>query len=219
MAEPLRLEQIVPLGGRRQLVGLEVTRVVHDAVARERLALVEALRVVDGVAADLGRDLGVVALGRGRQQLVAFEDLEGIGRARPHHVRTLARGQFADVGDRGHRVLVEDLELDAGVGLLEGGLVSGGQFLGEGGDHGDRAGQGGAGSQHCRCSERGEDELLHGISWTRGLIAACGDTSKQNPLGSPGKHRQRDQPLRRVIRQMHQRRRGRKRPGETVECE
>jgi hypothetical protein len=43
------------------------------------------------------------------------QHLEGIGRRGPDHVGPLAGGQFAHVGDALHGVLVEDLDLDAGL--------------------------------------------------------------------------------------------------------
>ena len=79
MAEPFTLQQIVPILRRGELVGLQIARVVHDAVARKRLTLVEALRIVDRIVADLCRDRLVVDVGCATSKLSRFSTSNASG--------------------------------------------------------------------------------------------------------------------------------------------
>ncbi|MNT33152.1 hypothetical protein D3C72_1690640 [compost metagenome] len=164
MAKPLRRQQVLPFHRRGNLVRRDVARVVDDAVAGERLAQVHAAGIVDGVVADLVGHVLVRHVGRLGQQLVAAQHLEGVGRAGPEHFGSLARRRLAHEGNAGHRVLVQDLQRDAGVGLFKRGLVSLGQVLGERRDHRDGAGQGGrrADGQQRPC--KGCAHCVHGLS-------------------------------------------------------
>ena len=163
VAEVLGPRQIAPLLGRRQLVRLQVARVPHDSVAGQRLAVVQALRVVERVVADLGGRGRIARLGRSGQQLVARQHLEGIRGAGPHDVGPLALGQLAHIGHGGRGVLVQDLYLDPRIGRLEGLLVGRGQLLGKRGQHRHRAGLGrhGGAPQSCGHGGRQPSALLH----------------------------------------------------------
>jgi hypothetical protein len=140
VAEVHGLHEVGPLRRRRQLVGGEVARVPHQAVAGERLAEIEAVGVVDRVVAHLRRRRLVDEVGHRLEQLLSREHLEGIGRRGPEDVGPLAGRQLANVGDALDRVLVQDLELDGRVRLLERRLVGLRQLLRKRGDDGDGAG-------------------------------------------------------------------------------
>ena len=185
MAEVLGPRQIAPLLGRRQLVRLQVARVPHDSVACQRLAVVQALRVVERVVADLGGRGRIARLGRGGQQLVARQHLEGIGRAGPHDVGTLALGQLAHIGHGSRGVLVQDLDLDPRIGRLEGLLVGRGQLLGKRGQHRHRAGLGrhGGAPQSCGHGGRQPSALLHRC--LLGLL--CGQSATHCRQRRPGR--------------------------------
>ncbi len=140
VAEILRLRQVGPFARRGQLVRREVARVPHDPVAGQRLAVVHAFGIVDRIAADLGRhgrigDIGLL------QQLGRRQHLEGVRRRSPENLRPAAGRLFADEGDAGGGVLVEDFQLVVRVLGLERLLVRGGQFLRKRRDDGHRLGR------------------------------------------------------------------------------
>ena len=117
--------QIGPGLRHRQLLGLDVAGVPHDAVARRGKALVIALGVVDREGAHLlgnALDLDLVLL----QQAVPLEHLEGVGRGGPEHVGPVVPGGLLQILDAGRRTLPQHLDLDPGVLFLEGGLDGGG---------------------------------------------------------------------------------------------
>ena len=115
------LGQVRPGLRHRQLLGLEVAGVPHDAVAGSGEPLVVALGIVDGERSHLlgyALDLDLVLL----QQPVSLQHLEGVGGGGPEHVGPVVAGGLLQVLDAGRRFLPQHLDLDAGVFLLEGRL-------------------------------------------------------------------------------------------------
>ena len=149
MVEVGRLGEVLPVLRRRQLVGLHVALVPHDAVARGGEAGIEAVLVVHRVGADLLGDAGGLGL-VGAEQLLALQHLEGIGRRCPEQVDLVVALGLLDELHTGIGVAVLHFERGAGHGLLEGLLDRIGDVLGEGGDHRHLAGlrEAGAGSEH-----------------------------------------------------------------------
>src|SRR5690606_38610278 len=115
-------------------------RVPHEAVARQRLATVEPFGVVHRVVADLAGDVagGDVDL---LQQVVAGGVFEGVGRGGPEDVGAAAGRLLADIRQPRGGDLDADLDLVAGMLLLVGRLVGGGELLGKGGHHADGIGE------------------------------------------------------------------------------
>ena len=185
VAEVLGPRQVAPLLGRRQLVRLQVARVPHDSVACQRLAVVQALRVVERVVADLGGRGRIARLGRGGQQLVARQHLEGIRGAGPHDVGPLALGQLAHIGHGGRGVLVQDLDLDPRIGRLEGLLVGRGQLLGKRGQHRHRAGLRRHGGAHNPAAMAAVSHLRCCIAVSFGLL--CGQSATHCRQRRPGR--------------------------------
>ena len=144
------LFKICPLSRVRQLLGLEVTRIPHDAVARSRESFVVAIGIVDGKGADFfGNtfDLDLIL----DQQIIALENLEGVWRRGPEHIGGIAARRFLKVLDTGGGLLLEHLDLDVGILLLEGLLEGTRGVLGIRGDDGEGAFHG----QQCqrRCQQ------------------------------------------------------------------
>jgi hypothetical protein len=149
MIEVGRLREVLPFLRRRQLVGLHIALVPHDAVARGREAGIEAVLVVHRIGADLLGDAGRLGL-IGRQQLLALQHLEGIGRRGPEQVDLVVALGFLDELHAGVGIAVLHFQRGARHGLLEGFLDRIGDVLGEGRDDRHLAGlrEGGAGGEH-----------------------------------------------------------------------
>ena len=113
-----RLGEILPFLRRRQLVGLHVALVPHDAVAGRREADVEAVLVVDGIGADLLGDAGRLGL-VGRQQLLGLQHFEGVGRRCPEQVDLVVGLGLLEEFHARVGVAVLDLERGARRRLLE----------------------------------------------------------------------------------------------------
>ncbi len=143
-----RLGEILPVLGLRQLVGLGIAVVPHDAVARGRETRIETVRIVDRIGADLlGNALGLrlVAL----QELLALEHLESIRRGGPEEIDLVVGLGLLDEFHARIGVAVLDVEGDARMSLLERLLERIGHVLGKRRDDGDLAalGEGGARKQ------------------------------------------------------------------------
>ena len=140
MPEVHRLHQIGPLLGRWHFVGGHVTGVPHQAIASQGLAEVEVVGRVDGVSADFGGRSLVGQVANGLEQFEARQHLKRIGCRGPEHIRSLAHRQLTDIGNALHGVLVQDFDLDAGIGFLKSGFVGLRQLFGKRGHHRHGAG-------------------------------------------------------------------------------
>lgn len=149
MVEVGRLREVLPLLRRRQLVGLHVALVPHDAVARGREAGIEAVLVVDRIRADLVGDAGGLGL-VGAEQLLALQHLEGVRRGGPEEIDLVVALGLLDELNAGIGVAVLHFQRGARHGLLEGLLDRVGDILGERGDDRYLAGlrEAGAGGEH-----------------------------------------------------------------------